>query len=220
MVTKLMGRRSIAQLTLYDYVVGLILGNVGASFAVGDSVSIAEGLASLTTATIWILGVNYVSEKSLTVRKFMDSEPVIVIYQGRIWEENLKKKFYNVNDLLRALREQGVFDPNDVEVAVIESDGQVSVMEKRKPSEQDTLESNTEGSKESYSKLLGRELIIDGKILDKSLRESNITAEWLEAMLTNHNIPLSDVTLAMVTPDGKLYIDTKNDSSNEPPYLN
>ena len=211
-VTRMMGRRSIAQLTLYDYVVGLILGNIGASFAVGGSVSIAEGLASLMAVTVWILGINFFTQRNLVVRKFMDSEPIIVIYQGRILEESLRTKFYNINDLLRALREQGVFDPNDVEIAVIESDGQISVMEKEKIKEQDTLSNNLGKSSDGYSKLIGRELIIDGKIIDKSLEESGITTKWIEDRLADQNVILSDVTLAMITPEGNLYIDKKDDN--------
>lgn len=212
-VTRLMGRRSIAQLTLYDYVIGLILGNIGASFAVGGSVSIAEGLASLMAATVWVLGVNFFTQRNLVARKFIDSEPIIIVYQGNILEENLKKKFYNINDILRALREQGIFDPNDVEIAVIESDGQISVMEKKEISRQNTQKNNFGRLSEGYSKMVGRELIIDGKIIDKSLEESGITAVWLENRLTDQDAELNDVTLAMITPNGELYIDMKDDKS-------
>lgn len=214
-VTRLMGRRSIAQLTLYDYVIGLILGNIGASFAVGGSVSILEGLASLIAATVWVLGVNFFTQRNLVARKFIDSEPIIVVYQGCILEENLRKKFYNINDLLKVLREQGIFDPNDVEIAVIESDGQISVMEKKKISRQSTQESNLGELSGGYSKLVGRELIIDGKIIDKSLEESGVTVKWLEDRLIDQNTRLNDVTLAMITPEGKLYIDIKNDNKKE-----
>ena len=95
-ITKIMGRRSIAQLTLYDYVVGLILGNIGASFAVGRSVSIVEGLVSLAAATLWILAINFLTQRNLAARKLIDSEPVMVIFRGNILEENLRKKFYNI----------------------------------------------------------------------------------------------------------------------------
>lgn len=216
-ITRVMGRRSIAQLTLYDYVIGLILGNIGASFAVGKSVSIVEGLVSLSAVTIWILAVNFFTQRNLAARKFIDSEPIIVIYQGRILEENLRKKFYNINDLLRSLREQGIFDPTNVEVAVIESDGQISVMEKKDDNKPDTRDSKSENRAATIGKLIGRELIIDGKLIDKSLNESGITAKWLEERLEYKGIKLEDVTLAMITPDGDLYIDKKNDNYNSQP---
>jgi uncharacterized membrane protein YcaP (DUF421 family) len=211
-VTRLMGRRSIAQLTLYDYVIGLILGNIGASFAVGGSVSIVEGLASLVAATVWVLGVNFFTQRNLAARKFIDSQPIIVVYQGRILEENLRGKFYNVNDLLRSLREQGIFDPNAVEIAVIESDGKVSVKEKEKNGNK-IQERTSQLPVEDHSKLVGRELVIDGKMIDKSLEKSGITAKGLERRLAERNTKLADVTLAMVTPEGKLYIDIKDDES-------
>lgn len=207
-----MGRRSIAQLTLYDYVIGLILGNIGASFAVGRSVSISEGLVSLLAATVWILAVNFFTQRNLAARKFIDTEPIMVIYQGRILEENLRKKFYNINDLLRALREQGIFDPNNVEIAVIESDGQISVMERNKTEGQENREGKSDKLPKACDNLIGRELIIDGKLIDKALDESGVTAEWLEKKLVNQGVKLKDVTLAMITPDGNLYIDKKEDA--------
>lgn len=210
-VTKIMGRRSIAQLTLYDYVIGLILGNIGASFAVGRSVSIAEGLVSLTAATVWVLVVNFFTQRSLSARKFVDSEPIMVIYQGRILEENLQKKFYNINDLLRALREQSIFDPSNVEVAVIETDGQISVMENKEINKPEKFESTCDTLPDIYSGLIGQELIIDGKVIDYALSKSGMTLEWLKNSLAHQNTKLEDVTLAMITPGGKLYIDKKND---------
>ena len=123
------------------------------------------------------------------------------------------KKFYNINDILRALREQGIFNPNDVEIAVIESDGQISVLEKKETGRQNTQKENLEKLSERYSKLVGRELIIDGKIINKSLEESGITVQWLENRLADQHAKINNVTLAMITPDGKLYIDMKDDKS-------
>jgi len=210
-VVKIMGRRSLAQLTLYDYVIGLIIGNIGASFAVGRSTSIAEGLVSLAAATIWVLGVNFFTQRNLAARKFIDSEPVIVVYKGRILEENLRKKFYNVNDLLEELRHQGVFNPSDVEAAVIETDGQISVLEKNSSSTQADLESNPMGLSADSSKLIGREIIIDGKVIEKTLAESGLTRKWLDEKLAAQSVDVKDVVVAMIAPDGKLYIDKRND---------
>ena len=211
LVVKIMGRRSLAQLTLYDYVIGLILGNIGASFAVGRSTSILEGLVSLAAATIWILGVNFFTQRNLVARKFIDSEPIIVVYKGRILEENLRKKFYNVNDLLEELRHQGIFNPSDVEVAVIETDGEISVLEKNTAKAVDDTGNNSLNFSSVSSKLIGRELIIDGKVIEKSLIESGVTLEWLNSSLASQGAKLQDVIVAMITPEGKLYLDKKDD---------
>lgn len=211
-VVKLMGRRSLAQLTLYDYVIGLIIGNIGASFAVGRTISIAEGLVSLAAATVWILGVNFFTQRNLAARKFVDSEPVMVVYKGRILEENLRKKFYNVNDLLEELRHQGIFDPGRVEAAVIETDGEISVMEKSDSSPQNNTGSVPVNLEETGSKLIGRELVIDGRLIEKTLDENGLNIEWLQGELAAQGANIEDVVVAMVTPDGKLYIDKKKDT--------
>jgi uncharacterized membrane protein YcaP (DUF421 family) len=210
-VVKLMGRRSLAQLTLYDYVIGLILGNIGASFAVGRSTSIAEGLVSLAAATLWILGVNFFTQRNLAARKFVDSEPIMVVYKGRILEENLRQKFYNVNDLLEELRHQGIFDPRDVEAAVIETDGEISVLEKNNTGTQEDTQTTSTSLSAVSSKLIGRELIIDGRVIEKALAESGVTRQWLDEKLADQGAEVGDVVVALITPDGKLYIDKKMD---------
>ncbi|MDR3590023.1 MAG: DUF421 domain-containing protein, partial [Negativicutes bacterium] len=206
------GRRSLAQLTLYDYVIGLIIGNIGASFAVGRSTSIAEGLVSLTAATAWVLGVNFFTQRNLAARKFVDSEPIIVVYKGRILEENLRKKYYNVNDLLEELRHQGIFDPRDVEAAVIETDGEISVLERNGADKPEGSQVRTADFDADNSKLIGRELIIDGKVIEKTLAESGISREGLDERLTAYGVRVEDVVVAMITPEGKLYIDQKQDA--------
>lgn len=211
-VVKIMGRRSLAQLTLYDYVIGLIIGNIGASFAVGRSTSIAEGLVSLTAATAWILGVNFFTQRNLAARKFVDSEPIIVVYKGRILEENLRKKYYNVNDLLEELRHQGIFDPRDVEAAVIETDGEISVLERNGADKPEGSQVRTADFAADNSKLIGRELIIDGKVIEKTLAESGMSREGLDERLTAYGVRVEDVVVAMITPEGKLYIDQKQDA--------
>jgi uncharacterized membrane protein YcaP (DUF421 family) len=212
--TRIMGRKTIAQLTFYDYVIGITLGSISATIAVDQSIMIRDGLISLSVATLWVLAINLITGKSLYARKLIDSEPIMVIHKGKILENNLQKKYYNINDILEQLREQGIFDPNEVEVGISESDGQLSILKKYQFQEttKKDIHLNQEGQSVNASKLVSKELIIDGKIIDRGIKASGFTLEWLQDQLKERGIKnVEDVVLALITPQGYLYIDVKKD---------
>jgi signal transduction histidine kinase len=119
-----------------------------------------------------------------------------------------------INDILEMLREQGSFDPAQVEIAIIEADGQLSILKKpefQTPTSQD-LSLQKQGQTPA-SRQAGKEIIIDGKIIEQGLAQSGLTSEQLQNQLNKMGIfRVDDVTLAMITPEGKLYVDQKNDS--------
>lgn len=213
-VTRILGRRTLSELTFYDFVIGLVIGQIGGSVITNEEFSIRNGLVALTVATIWILGLSMLTQRSAPARKLIEAEPLMVIRRGRILEDNLKKRFYNVNDLLEMLREQGIFDPNQVEIALIESDGQLSVLKKpeyQNPSIKDFAISKPPQTPAGI--LAGTEVIIDGKIVENSLAQSGLTIEQLKNQLSNLGVQeLQEVTLAIITPEGKLYVDKRDDS--------
>lgn len=202
-LARIMGRRSIAQLTLYDYVVGLVLGNIGASFAIDKSIGVLEGIISLIACTTWILGINIIMIKSAPTRKLMTAEPVMVIYDGHILEDNLRKNYYTMSSLFELLRKQEIFDPRVIAVGIIESDGQLSILKKKEP---------TEGSNDKIAiHLAGRPVIIDGMIVEQTLGSSKISRDWILNNLQLRNIDIQEITVALITPDGQLYVDTRTD---------
>jgi uncharacterized membrane protein YcaP (DUF421 family) len=215
-IARVLGRRTLSELTFYDFVIGLIIGNLGSAVITEREFSARNGLISLTVAVMWVLVINMISLKSVPARKIIESEPLLVIHNGKILEENLKKRYYNVNDILEMLRVQGIFDPRQVEVALIETDGQLSVLKKQQYQGLTAQDLNLRNQNQTpASRLVGRELIIDGTIIEQGMTQSGMTIEelmrQLRALGVNH---LSDVTLAMITPDGKLYVDRRNDKED------
>lgn len=213
-LAKIMGRRSVAQLTLYDYVLGLVFGNIGASIAVDRSIGVTEGIVSLLACTAWILVVNQVMLHSAPARKFVDPEPTMVIYKGCILEDNLRKSYYTINSVLEMLRERDIFDPGTVELAVIESDGQLSVLTGKAgqdPKGDSEPDAKTNDISEFTLHMAGRALIIDGKITDRVSEHGGISKNWLLGQLERRNIALQDVMVALITPERALYIDKKED---------
>jgi uncharacterized membrane protein YcaP (DUF421 family) len=212
-VTRIMGRRSIAQLTYFDYVVGITIGSIASSMAV-NKLDIQQGTISLATSMVLVLIINILTRYSLSARKIIDALPIMVIYKGHILEKNMRGKYYNINDLLEQLREKGVFDPNEVEVAIAETDGQLSVL--KKPPFQPIIAKDINiysgNEMQRESKAIGKELIISGKIIEQNLIDCGVTLSWLKAQLQAQGIEkVQDVTLAMLTPQGALYVDKVRD---------
>lgn len=212
-LVRLMGRRSVAQLTLYDYVIGLVFGDIGAAIAVDRDISIIDGMVSLIACTVWIIMVNVVMLKSAPARKLVEAEPLMVIYNGCILEGNLQKSYYTVNSLLELLRQREIFDPGTVALAVLESDGELSIIKKEDqtaPGDTDHP-GNTDTSKFALH-MMGRALIVDGKITDRVSEHSGINKEWLLNSLKEHHVELEDIMVALITPKGRLYVDKKDDN--------
>ncbi|WP_371380194.1 YetF domain-containing protein [Sporomusa aerivorans] len=214
LIARILGRRTLSELTFYDFVIGLFIGNIGSSVITDEEFGIRNGLIVLTVATLWILAISMLALKSVPARKLIEAEPLTVLRRGKILENNLKKRYYNVNDLLEMLREQGIFDPNEVEMALIESDGHLSVL--KKPEYQSPSAKDFAIQKQNLtpaSTLAGTEVIINGKIIDQGLVQSGLTLDQLECQLSKAGVTdWQEVTLAMVTPDGQLYVDKRNDT--------
>jgi uncharacterized membrane protein YcaP (DUF421 family) len=210
-VTRVLGRRTLSELTFYDFVIGLVIGHIGGEAITDKEFSIRNGIVALTVATLWTLAINMLSLKSIPARKLIEAEPLMVLHNGKIIEENLKKRYYNVNDLLEMLREQGIFDPSQIEVALIETDGQLSILKKQAYQTPTIKDLNLPNQKQQpASKLTGIELIIDGQVIEQGLIQSGLTFEQLQTQLNNMGITsLDDVSVALITPEGKLYADKK-----------
>ncbi|HWR07197.1 DUF421 domain-containing protein [Sporomusa sp.] len=213
LVSRILGRRTLSELTFYDFVIGLVIGEIGGSAITDAAFSIHNGIVAITVATLWVLAINKLSLLSLPARKLLEAEPLLVIHNSKILEDNLRKRYYNVNDLLEMLRKQGIFDPQQIALALIEPDGQLSVLKKQDYQTPTLKDFNLQNQNQiSLETSPGTELIIDGKIIEQGLVQSGLTIEQLQQQLNNLGIiDVANITLAMFTPEGKLYVDKRND---------
>jgi uncharacterized membrane protein YcaP (DUF421 family) len=214
LIARILGRRTLSELTFYDFVIGLIIGNIGSAVITETEFGMLQGLVSLVTATIWLLLIEMISLKFVAARKLIEAEPLMIMHKGKILDANLKKRYYNVNDLLEMLREQGIFDPDQVEVALIEPDGELSVLKKTEYEPPAAKDFNAfKQTTTPASHLAAKEIIIE-----QGLAQSGLTREELTAQLNNKGITnMADVTVAMLTPEGELYVDRQKDSKDSLP---
>jgi uncharacterized membrane protein YcaP (DUF421 family) len=202
-LSRLIGRKSIAQLTFFDYILGITIGSVAASMSVENNINYHDGLTALFTWGLFAYLVAYLSVKSIWARRFFDSTPTILIQNGEILEKNMRKEKININDFLEELRIKNVFDVSDIEFAILETNGEVSVQLK---SQKRPLTPEDMNIPTSYEGLTAN-LIIDGKIMKSNLKLVNLDEIWLTNELSKRKIySVKEVVLASLNTKGQLYI--------------
>ncbi len=127
-VIRLMGKRALGELGLFDFVVMTGVGHVLTSVALDQSLPFYEGVGVLITLAIMEYGVSYLSIKNQRLSRLIQGSPVVMIKDGKIIRENLGKEKFNVDDLMQELRKQGIRDVNEVETGILEPSGGFSVI--------------------------------------------------------------------------------------------
>ena len=210
MLVRLMGKQQVAQLTLFDYVVGITIGSIAATMSVQVNESLLATMAGLITWSALAILLAILTIHSSKLRKLVDGQPTVVIQEGRILEDNLKSIRIPIDELLSELRTMGVFNIADVQTALFEPGGKISVQKKsqKQPvtSEDLNLQPHYQG--------LPVTLIQDGEVMEQSLKSLSLGKAWLKHQLAKQDISdMSEVSLAQLDTSGNLYVDLKGDKS-------
>jgi len=196
-LTRIMGKKQMAQLNFFDYVVGISIGSIAAEYAIVRDVHLAEGLTALVVFTLFSLAVSYVSIKSYKGRKILDGSPSILIENGKIIEQNLKKAKININDLLEECRQKNIFDIAQIEHAIMETSGRLSVQPKPQNRHITPMDMQIPISYEG----LCTNVIVDGKVLEEHLAAIGKDNTWLNTQLHGYGIA-SPLTVLLGYVDG------------------
>lgn len=207
MLTRIIGKKLLSQMTYFDFVTGIIIGTIGGAF-VTTEVRGFYVLFSPVFLTVFVLLTGYLTLISVPARKLIEGEPLVVVQNGKIFEKNMGKIRYNADDLMMQLREKDVFDLGEVEFAILEADGKLSVLKK---SQHLPLTPKDLNLPTDY-KGISSEIIRDGKIVEQNLRQNNLTHEWLYNELASRHIKnIRDVFLATLSTEGNLFVDLRQD---------
>ena len=131
LITKWLGKKQISQLSFFEYVTGITIGNVGAELATKVEGSIINGVLSILVFALAPFIAGLISLKSKTIRDLVEGKASVFIKDGKVMEDNLKKEKYTTDELLGLLRKKDVFDVADVEFGLLEANGDFSVMLKK-----------------------------------------------------------------------------------------
>lgn len=206
--TRIIGKEQISQLTFFDYVLGITIGSIAASLTTDlSSRAWPHWIGLLSWAALGYL-MELITLKWRYAAKYLEGEPTIVIMKGKIMEKSLKKMKYRTSDIMALLRNKGVFDLNEVDFAIIEPNGQISVLKKPEHLPLTPKDMNIKVMPTGIS----TELIYDGIIIEENLAQLNKDKAWLMKEINKQGIKdPSEVFLATLNPAGKLYIDKYDD---------
>jgi len=206
--TRLLGKEQVGQLTFFDYIMGITIGSIAASLTVDLGSRAWPHWVGLLTWTVAALSMQWITIRWRYISKIIEGEPVVVIMNGKIMEDTMKKIRYRLSDLLVQLRDKGVFDLSHVEFAVLETDGKLSVLKKSQLLPVTPRDLNISTNYFGISS----ELIYDGVVIEENLKQVNLSPQWLESELQKQGISHpSQVFLASLNTTGELYIDTYKD---------
>jgi len=208
--TKAMGRKQVAQLNLYDYVIGITIGSVAAEISINFEAKFLNGLIVMAVYTVVSILISHLTAKSIKLRRFVVGSPIIVIEDGKILEKMLEKSKIDVSELLQEARNNGYFDISQIEFAIMEANGKVSFLPKSKYA---PLTPSHMKIKTPYEGLCAN-LVIDGEIMSNNLKVIKKDDKWLLTRLKKEGYPyIKDLLLVTCDTNEKLTIYKKGEDS-------
>lgn len=174
-VTKLLGKKQVSQLSLFDYVIGISIGNFAAEMTTDLDLPYTHGVVAVLIFGLVAYLVSVFTMKSISLRRFFIGTPTVLIQEGKILMKGLKQVKFDVNDLLEERRGNGYFDISQIEYALMEANGKLSILPKGENFPVTIKDMNIKPEKQS----LYANIIIDGKIMYTNLKNMNKDKKWL-----------------------------------------
>lgn len=209
LITELMGKKQISQLNLFDYIIGISIGSIAASLSVDDSINYIDGALSIVVYGVFATLVSIVTAKSIVLRRFFIGTPLVLMNDGKIMYDNLKKGKIDINDFLQTARENGYYDISELNCSILEPSGRISFLPKSKflPATP-----NDHKLKVSENGLVSN-LVIDGNIMEKNLKNIGKDEKWLMARLNKMGFSeISHILLVICDNKEQLTVYLKEDT--------
>lgn len=203
MIVKFLGKTQINQITPFDFISALVLGNFIGETIFNDKLEVLSLVFVICVWGMLIYLTEFLTQKSLMARRFFEGKPSMLIKEGKIIWKALKRNRVDINQLLQLLRGQGVFSVQEVEYALLETSGNLSVMKKS------YLENPTYEDMKIYKEkgTFPFVLIMDGELVLENLKECGLNSEWIEQELKKQKINhLKDICFAEWKFGEELYV--------------
>ncbi|MCY9666147.1 DUF421 domain-containing protein [Paenibacillus alginolyticus] len=204
-MTKLLGKRQVSQLSLFEYITGITIGNLAAYISLEKDWYL--GLVSLAAWVACSLGIEFLQLKSKKMRDFIDGKGTVLIRDGKVLEDNLKKERLTTDELMEQLRKRSVFKVADVEFAIMEPDGDINVLLARKNQPLTAKHLGIQVAPEQEPQAV----IMDGEIMDEALATIGLNRGWLKTELDKLGVTIENVFLGQVDSYSQLYVDLFDD---------
>lgn len=206
-ITKMMGKKQISELNFFDYVVGITIGSIAADISLDIEKNMIAGIAALFIYGFISYIISFVSIKSILARRFFIGVPTVLVEKGKIIESGLKKSKIDVNDLLMEARENGYFNLDEIDYALMEVNGNISFLPKEKEKPVTKKDIKIKCSNEG----LTVNAIIDSKYMANNMKAISKDKEWLDHELkVNGYDNYDNILLATIDNNYKVTIYEKN----------
>lgn len=199
LITKLIGYRQISQLSIFDYVNGITIGSIAAEMAT----ELEKPLQPLLAMAIYCLLVvltSWLTTHSVRMRRWLTGRTLVLLQNGTLYRENLKKAKLDVNEFLTQCRDSGYFDLNDIQLALLETTGKISFLPKSAmhPATPQDMGVTVPQAQPQIN------VIVDGETLMDNLEYLGFNEDWLDHRLEEQNYTVGQIFLATCDRDGSL----------------
>lgn len=205
---RIMGKRQIGEMQPSELVVAIMISDLASVPMQNTGISLLSGIIPVLTLIVTEIFMSYAGLKSRVIRKILTGEPNVIIYNGHINERALEKLRFNINDLLEQLRISGIFNLADVDTAILETNGQMSVIPKR---EARAVTVEDMKIKNAQREELPCILISDGRLIKSELKRGKLSEEFLYKKLKEKNLSVKDVFIASYDRKNGLFLQIKGE---------
>jgi uncharacterized membrane protein YcaP (DUF421 family) len=211
-ITKIGGKKQLSELSFFEYVSGITIGSIAGEVIMGMEGNLLHGVLAIVIFGSFTYLHDLIGIKSKKFRDLFEGKATVIIKDGKVMEENLKKEKYTIDELNSLLRQKNVFKTADVEFAVLEPKGDLSVLLKKEylPLTPNDLNMPVTPEKETNT------VIMDGNVLNDQLSLAGKNKAWLDIELAKVGVTLDNVFIGQVDSYGRLYIDTYDDNVKIP----
>lgn len=201
-IVRAMGKRGIGQLSPFDLVVAIMIAELAVMPIESSEMPLMHAFIPLLLLVFLEIALSFIALKSHVVRRFLDGRPQVIIENGRILRKEMMKSRYNIDDLMTQLREKGYPNVEDVEFAVLETSGRLSVVPKAQKRPLTPLDLGIQAGRDGLPVVL----VMDGVIIHEGLDMCGMDEERLKKVLKAKGYDINDVFLALFGVDGEVSV--------------
>lgn len=204
-VMRLMGKREIGQLQPFELAIAIMIADLASIPMTDSGIPITNGIISILGLLLMHLVISFLNVKSIKAREIICGKPTILIYRGKIDEKALKKERFTINELEERLRGNNIYNLGDVEYAILETSGQVTVIQK--PEKRNTIAEDFNIIPDYEG--IPYDLVVDGKIMEKNLQAIGKNYQWLKKQVEKFNMKPEEALIVTYDAKGQIFCQKK-----------
>lgn len=204
-VMRLMGKREIGQLQPFELAISIMIADLATIPMTDTGIPIGNGIVPILGLLVMHLLISLINLKSTKLREIICGKPRILIYRGKIQEKAMIKERFTINELQERIRSQNIVNLGDVEYAILETSGQITVIEK--PNKRHTIPEDFEIMPEYEG--IPYDLVVDGKIMYKNLEEIGKDYNWLKKEVNKFNFNPEEALVVTIDGKGQIFCQKK-----------